>query len=42
MNDEKRKADTEQKNQVGIGSHLYFEAMVFLMNKQTRIIENDK
>lgn len=30
----------EQKSKVGLGNHFYYEAMVFLMNKHTRIIQH--
>jgi hypothetical protein len=30
------------RNEVGIGNHFYYEAMVYLMNKQTKIIDYQK
>lgn len=38
----KKREEDDQKNKIGIGNHFYYEAMVFLMNKQTRIIENQR
>jgi hypothetical protein len=35
-------AESGQKMLLKQGEHFYYEAMVFLMNKQTRIIESQK